>query len=175
MACPLGTTSLKRSVTASVNWWSGTPVHCGTCAATPRGKSWRLDLGTITDSSAQAILRRYRESGVAVAVWETTSDVALPCFDCLIIDRELNPLRPLPGSFGAGCHPCREVALLRALTEAAQSRLTSISGSRDDIDRAGHSRAHEWETLCELHEFIIGHSGERSIVEAPSYFLSTLD
>lgn len=135
----------------------------------------RLDLRTITDSSAQAILRRYRESGVAVAVWETTSDVALPCFDCLIIDRELNPLRPLPGSFGAGCHPCREVALLRALTEAAQSRLTSISGSRDDIDWAGHSHAHAWETLCELHQFIIGHSGKRSIVEAPSYFLPTLN
>jgi YcaO-like protein with predicted kinase domain len=135
----------------------------------------RLDLDTITDPAAQAVLRQYRESGVAVAVWETTSDVALPCFDCLIIDRELNPLRPLPAAFGAGCHPCREVALLRALTEAAQSRLTSISGSRDDIDWAGHSQAHEWETLTEFHHFIVGKPGQRSILEAPSYFFSTLD
>jgi ribosomal protein S12 methylthiotransferase accessory factor len=31
-----------------------------------------------------------------------------------------------------GCHPDRNVALLRALTEAAQSRLGFISGARDD-------------------------------------------
>ena len=34
---------------------------------------------------------------------------------------------------GAGCHPSVEVALARALTEAAQSRLTFISGARDDL------------------------------------------
>jgi ribosomal protein S12 methylthiotransferase accessory factor len=32
-----------------------------------------------------------------------------------------------------GCHPARQVALLRALTEAAQVRATLISGSRDDL------------------------------------------
>jgi ribosomal protein S12 methylthiotransferase accessory factor len=39
----------------------------------------------------------------------------------------------LPG-IGSGCHPSREVALLRALTEAAQTRLTLISGARDDMN-----------------------------------------
>jgi YcaO-like protein with predicted kinase domain len=34
---------------------------------------------------------------------------------------------------GYGCHPAREVALLSALTEAAQTRLTVISGLRDDF------------------------------------------
>jgi ribosomal protein S12 methylthiotransferase accessory factor len=34
---------------------------------------------------------------------------------------------------GAGCHPTREVALLRALTEAVQVRTTYIVGSREDI------------------------------------------
>jgi len=33
---------------------------------------------------------------------------------------------------GMGCHPDRNVALLRALTEAAQDRLASISGARDE-------------------------------------------
>ena len=37
------------------------------------------------------------------------------------------------GGSGYGCHPAREVALLRALTEAAQVRLTVISGLRDDF------------------------------------------
>ena len=34
---------------------------------------------------------------------------------------------------GSGCHLSKDIALARALTEAAQSRLTLISGSRDDL------------------------------------------
>ena len=34
---------------------------------------------------------------------------------------------------GAGCHPDRGIALSRALTEAAQTRLTYVVGSRDDL------------------------------------------
>lgn len=41
---------------------------------------------------------------------------------------------------GYGCHPNAEVAALRALLEAAQSRLTFIAGTRDDIP-AGHYAA----------------------------------
>jgi len=50
-----------------------------------------------------------------------------------IADRDSDPTRRLPAAAGHGCHPCRAVALSRALTEAAQSRLTMISGSRDDV------------------------------------------
>jgi len=41
--------------------------------------------------------------------------------------------RTAPVVAGYGCHPRAEVALSRAMTEAAQGRLTLISGSRDDI------------------------------------------
>jgi ribosomal protein S12 methylthiotransferase accessory factor len=37
---------------------------------------------------------------------------------------------------GYGCHLAAEIATTRALTEAAQSRLTAISGARDDLPRA---------------------------------------
>ncbi len=39
---------------------------------------------------------------------------------------------------GFGCHADRDVALSRALTEAAQARLTVISGARDDIGAGGY-------------------------------------
>jgi ribosomal protein S12 methylthiotransferase accessory factor len=39
---------------------------------------------------------------------------------------------------GAGCHPDRNVALARALTEAAQHRLTRIAGSREDLPSSGY-------------------------------------
>src|SRR5207247_6341783 len=37
----------------------------------------RLDLDTIDDPSCRAVLARYREADVAVAVWETASGVGL--------------------------------------------------------------------------------------------------
>jgi ribosomal protein S12 methylthiotransferase accessory factor len=49
-------------------------------------------------------------------------------------------MRALHSAAGAGCHPSRQIALLRALTEAAQDRLTLIAGSRDDVLREDYLR-----------------------------------
>ena len=42
---------------------------------------------------------------------------------------------------GSGCHADRGVALSRALTEAAQTRLTYITGIRDDLSPAEYEAA----------------------------------
>src|SRR2546422_8311951 len=47
--------------------------------------------------------------------------------------------------------PCKEIALLRALTEAAQCRLTAIAGSRDDFFRSKRSEEHTSELQSRLH------------------------
>jgi ribosomal protein S12 methylthiotransferase accessory factor len=99
----------------------------------------RLDLRTIDDADCRSVLERYRRAGVDVAVWDATSAVGLPSFECLIAEHSDDPTRLLSSARGAGCHPTRQVALLRALTEAAQSRLTIISGSRDDMSRADYA------------------------------------
>ncbi|EPX58890.1 hypothetical protein D187_003605 [Cystobacter fuscus DSM 2262] len=93
----------------------------------------RLVLDTVDDPACRDMLARYERAGVEAAVWETTTDVGLSAFLCRIAERTPDPLRPLPVTQGMGCHPARQVALLRALTEAAQSRLTLISGARDDV------------------------------------------
>lgn len=100
----------------------------------------RLDLDSVDDPQCRALLDRYRESRIAVEVWNTTSDVGVASLHCRIFEAEDNPNEPLGSFFGAGCHPSRSVALSRALTEAAQSRLTYISGSRDDIERRDYRR-----------------------------------
>jgi ribosomal protein S12 methylthiotransferase accessory factor len=99
----------------------------------------RLDLRTIDDGDCRAVLERYRRAGVDVAVWDVTSHVGIAAFECLIAERDDDPARLLSSARGAGCHPAREVALLRALTEAAQSRLTIIAGSRDDMSRSDYA------------------------------------
>ena len=104
-----------------------------------RGKaarlSTRLDPDSVSDPDCRIILDRYRDRDLECAVWDITSDVALPAYYCLIAERSGDPLRPLFAADGTGCHPASEIALLRALLEAAQCRLTYIAGSRDDIFR----------------------------------------
>lgn len=89
-----------------------------------------LDLDTIDDDVCRAVLDKFERADVAVRVWDTTSDVGIASFYCLVMGRGDDAADP---EFGGGCHPAREVALLRALTEAAQARTTYIAGSRDDF------------------------------------------
>jgi hypothetical protein len=62
-----------------------------------------------------------------------TSDVGIAAFICDIREQSDDPQLGLRRFRGAGCHPSRAIALVRALTEAAQTRLTYIVGSRDDL------------------------------------------
>ena len=91
----------------------------------------RLDPATIEKGLCGEIARRIRAAGLDLAAWDVTSDIAVPTFLCLI--REPGQGRGHIG-LGSGTHPKRDVALLRALTEAAQTRLTYVTGSRDDLD-----------------------------------------
>lgn len=88
-----------------------------------------LDLASVVDQDCIAILDRYAASGLRVRVWDVTSDVGIAAFVCTLMGDGGDQADP---EFGAGCHPSRTVALLRALTEAGQSRNTYISASRDD-------------------------------------------
>jgi ribosomal protein S12 methylthiotransferase accessory factor len=87
----------------------------------------------VDDPLCRELLGRFASAGVGVAVWDATSDLGVPVFFCSIVERELDPFRRVGLARGFGCHPDRTVALSRALCEAAQSRLTRIAGSRDDL------------------------------------------
>jgi ribosomal protein S12 methylthiotransferase accessory factor len=62
-----------------------------------------------------------------------TSDIGIPAFICDVPATNDDASSGLRRFRGAGCHPDRGVALARALTEAAQVRLTYIAGIRDDL------------------------------------------
>jgi YcaO-like protein with predicted kinase domain len=95
--------------------------------------SRRIDPKTVDDPGCREALDRFDRAGVSVAIWDMTTDIGIPAFICLIAGEPRGRDEWLPGSDeGMGCHPDRNVALLRALTEAAQSRLGSISGGRDE-------------------------------------------
>jgi ribosomal protein S12 methylthiotransferase accessory factor len=94
----------------------------------------RVRIETIVDADCHAVLDRLEHSGVAVAAFDLSSDLGIPVYGCSIVDADdTASWRPLPPFNGYGCHLNPGIAMLRALTEAVQSRLTYISGSRDDI------------------------------------------
>lgn len=95
-----------------------------------------VDLDTVDDDDSRSVLERFAAAGLEVTVWDVTSEVGVPCFKAAIVDAPGQVRRRARASFGAGCHPTRSIAFLRALTEAAQSRLTVIAGSRDDLHRS---------------------------------------
>ena len=96
----------------------------------------RIDLETVGDAACLELLARYHAAGVRVAAWNVTSDVGVPAFLCRIVEDTPPPYNGIRPACGMGCHPSSEIALARALAEAAQSRLTFISGARDDLWRA---------------------------------------
>jgi YcaO-like protein with predicted kinase domain len=92
----------------------------------------RLDVDSVDDAACRGLFQTYQRAEVAARVFEVTSDLGIPAFVCDL--SEGADARPGLRRFrGAGCHPDRTVALSRALTEAAQIRLTHIAGNRDDI------------------------------------------
>jgi len=107
----------------------------------------RVDLDTVTDPGCRQLLETYERAGVGVVAWDLTTDIALPVFSATIVDRRNEILRRLPAATGGGCHPDRGVALSRALTEAAQSRLTLIAGSRDDCPPALYRRVKDADAI----------------------------
>ncbi|HET7094396.1 MAG TPA: YcaO-like family protein, partial [Thermomicrobiales bacterium] len=100
----------------------------------------RIDLDTVDDPVCRSALDVYDQAGVAVGAWDITTGLGIPAFWCTVVDRADDGLAPLYAAAGSGCHPSRAIALLRALTEAAQSRLTAIAGSRDDLFRDDYDR-----------------------------------
>lgn len=112
-------------------WWS----------LTPEARSLtELNLDSVTDSHCRWLLDRFAGAGVEVRAWNMTSDVGVPAVHAWISAPDWGVRLAIRGFNGHGCHPFAHIALSRALSEAAQTRLTMISGVRDDIDPASYDQ-----------------------------------
>jgi ribosomal protein S12 methylthiotransferase accessory factor len=111
--------------------WAGRPIGGRAACA--------LDLASVDDPDCRALLDKYDAAHIAVRVWNATTDIGIAAFLSEI--RDLAPGDPtrLRRFHGSGCHADRGIALSRALTEAAQTRLTYIAGIRDDLSPAEYA------------------------------------
>jgi ribosomal protein S12 methylthiotransferase accessory factor len=108
-------------------------------------------------------------------VWDASSEIGLPVFVAEIVDRDPDPGRAVYVSGGQGCHRSRAIALSRALTEAAQSRLTVISGARDDLDPGFYERRAPQRIAALLAEIEQVEGPTRSFAAAADGFSERLD
>lgn len=97
-----------------------------------------IDLDSVEDPVCRELLRQFDAASIDVKAWNFTSDCGIPTISCLATGDDNDWADP---EFGAGCHPAKEIALARALTEAAQARTTYIAGSRDDVGAAQYDPA----------------------------------
>lgn len=91
-----------------------------------------IDLETVDDDVVGALCERVRRAGLTLVLLRVAIDLPTQTFMAVILD-------PAPFghastvNLGAGTHLSPAVAAVRAITEAAQSRLTFIHGSREDL------------------------------------------
>ncbi|WP_434732926.1 YcaO-like family protein [Rhizobium sp. YTUHZ044] len=103
------------------------------------------------DDALTGLIDKIEKPGLALRLFDITSDIAIPCFTAILGPGDSAPgqrdcrggsdIRLVEVTGGTGAHPSPVRAAIRAVTEAAQSRLTYISGARDDISPATFSRS----------------------------------
>jgi len=98
-------------------------------AATPAAERRFLDLGTVPGGWCAELVARIEAAGAWLEVAAAPGRFSLPGFAAYLWSEESAAMLAV----GAGTHADPAIALSRAITEAAQSRLTVIAGARDDI------------------------------------------
>jgi ribosomal protein S12 methylthiotransferase accessory factor len=101
----------------------------------PETPPQRVSLETVSGASAE-LLDKFKRSGTQVEVYRWRHPTMIPVFDAKIWSSFFGSKFS-----GHGAHLDADVALTRALTEAAQSRATAIVGTRDDIGSSVYRRA----------------------------------
>ncbi|WP_329061001.1 YcaO-like family protein [Amycolatopsis sp. NBC_01480] len=94
---------------------------------------------TVDDPGCAELIARIADAGAWLELVDNTRDPHFPCYVAYL----WSPEDPSIYS-GSGCHTDPAVALSRSITEAAQSRLTVINGTRDDVHGSLY-RSHRWD------------------------------
>lgn len=97
----------------------------------------RIPASSLDDPIVAELESRIAAAGLKLSLCDITSNIGIPCYSALLGPgniREMHNPRYLDVTHGSGAHVNPVRAAIRAITEAAQSRLTFISGARDDID-----------------------------------------
>jgi YcaO-like protein with predicted kinase domain len=122
------------------------------------GGDRRIVLDSIADPACRALIERITHAGARVFVWDvggerpaTAAAAGVPVIGAAIMEDPAEPAWRTLGFYqGFGAHWLPEIAIARALTEAAQTRVTYIAGARDDFFPFDYARATDPALLAAL-------------------------
>ncbi|MDD1706614.1 MAG: YcaO-related McrA-glycine thioamidation protein [Methanoregulaceae archaeon] len=121
----------------------------------------------IDDPLAASLLTQFKNAGVDVLVRDITSDIGIPTIAAVSDDIELKD--PVLLTTGMGTHTSARIAVLRALTEVAQSRLTQIHGAREDTPTADGRRRLGYERTKRINRYWFFAPEKKRFSEIPSF------
>jgi len=94
-----------------------------------------VDPAVFADDGIDWLAERITAANFVLRLFNMTSDIGLPVFMATISPAtQHGTYLHFDLAAGYGCHLSPRVAAMRAITEAAQTRITNISGARDDFD-----------------------------------------
>ena len=102
------------------------------------------------EKNLQELIRVIRNAEINIGVWDITTKIGIPTYICKLADEAkfVSTIRP---SYGSAAHFNPLVAIQKSITEALQSRLTFISGLRDDQRKEEYECFFSERYLNEIH------------------------
>jgi ribosomal protein S12 methylthiotransferase accessory factor len=124
-------------------------------------------LSEVTDELALSLLKKFGDAGVEVTLKDITSDIGIPSVAAVADDVLLKD--PSLLTIGMGSHTSARIAVLRALTEVAQSRLTQIHGAREDTPLADFRKKMGYERTKRMNRYWFSSRETRPFSALPSF------
>ena len=119
----------------------------------------QIDLDSIESEIVSETVDKFESEGIKIKLMDFTADVNIPTIAASADDTVTKDAGLL--TLGMGTHLDPEVAILRALTEVAQSRATQINGAREDTVRADFAREAGYERMKRINKYYFREEEEK--------------
>ncbi len=126
-----------------------------------------LSVVDIDDESLTGMQKKFADAQVEVTVKDITSDIGIPTMAAVADDVLLRD--PTLLTIGIGTHTSARIAVMRALTEVAQSRLTQIHGAREDTTLADLRKKMGYDRAKRINGYWFRDNGQVAYPDIPSY------
>lgn len=111
----------------------------------------QINLDSIESNIINKTIEKFTSNGINIKLMDFTADINVPTIAASADDTITRDAGLL--TLGIGTHLDPEVAILRALTEVAQSRATQINGAREDTVRADFVREAGYERMKRINKY----------------------
>jgi ribosomal protein S12 methylthiotransferase accessory factor len=120
----------------------------------------------INDPVIMDMQKKFADAQVEVTIRDITSDIGIPTIAAVADDVLLKD--PSLLTIGIGTHTSARIAVMRALTEVAQSRLTQIHGAREDTTIAELRKKMGYERTKRINGYWYRNNGTVDYTHIPS-------